>query len=89
MTADQNAAADQMPAAARVADTSSPLVAEGEPPDAARAAPEPAGPDFQKMTREQFIAWSIANRRALAIEADKEARVTVAQILESVDRAER
>jgi hypothetical protein len=77
-----------MPAAARVADTSSPLVAEGKPPDAVRTAPELSAPDFQPLTREQFIKASIENRRARAAEAYAEAKVRVARYLETGDFAD-
>jgi hypothetical protein len=47
-----------------------------------------ADPDFQHMTKEEFIKFSIQNCRALAREACAEAKVRVARYLETGDLAD-
>jgi hypothetical protein len=83
--------AGQTAVAHQVADISGLSVApglEGKPPDAVRTAPEPTGPDFARMTRDQFIAWSIANQSALASASMEESKVRVARYLETGDLAD-
>jgi hypothetical protein len=43
---------------------------------------------ISRMTKEEFIKFSIANRRALALEADAEAKIRVVQILEKDSRGQ-
>jgi hypothetical protein len=80
-------AADQMSANA---DNPKPEVASGEGVSAAASdrSSAIAGPDFARMTREQFIAWSIANQSALASASMEESKVRVARYLETGDLAD-
>jgi hypothetical protein len=47
-----------------------------------------AGPDFARMTKQEFIAWSIANQPALASASMAKSKVTVARYLETGDLAD-